>query len=108
MTFETKLIAESTELANKIKEAEKLNKPIDNLVKRHIKVLEAHYDEFVKQANKNNIHNLNRAKIEIELYSNIKAWANKIGLPVDKYDKAINKIRVENLGEENVKNFFSK
>lgn len=92
-------VKQSQDLVAKIQEAEKLGQPIVDLAKKHIEVLTAHYDEFVRRADEANIHNIERASYEIKYLSNIKAWANKIGLPVDKYDKAIKDIRVKFLGE---------
>lgn len=87
------LIIRSQEIMQQVIAAQKSNKPIDNLVKQQIKVMEEHHDEFVKEATNAGIDNLERAKIEIRLYANIKAWANKIGLPTDKYDNAIREIQ---------------
>lgn len=107
MALNSDFVERSQKLVNEIAQAERLNRPIENLVRQHIAVLQEHHDEFVRQADKANIHNLQRAKTEIELYSNIIAWANKIGMPVDKYNEAIRKIRVSIIGEENTKKFFS-
>ena len=101
-------VKRSQEITKKIQEAERLGQPIVNLVKEHIEILQAHHDDFVKQADAANIHNLERGNFEIQLLSRIKAWANKIGLPVEKYDNEIRKIRVYFLGEENLNNFIPK
>jgi len=87
------LIIQSQNIMQEVLAAQKANKPIDRLVKQQIKVMEQHHDEFVKEAVELGIDNLERAKIEIKLYSNIKAWAKKIGLPTDKYDNAIYEIK---------------
>ena len=92
-------VKQSQDLVAKIQEAEKLGKPVVELVKKHLEVLTAHYDEFVRQADAANIQGLERAGYEIKFLSNMKAWANKIGLPVEKYDNAIKNIRVKFLGE---------
>ena len=93
MKYNNDLVMQSKQILQQVTEAEKLKKPIDALVKRQIAIMEAHHDEFVRLANKEGIDNLQRARIEIGLYSNIKAWANKIGLPTDKYDNAIKAIQ---------------
>ena len=87
------LILRSQNIMQQVLAAQKANKPIDNLVKQQIKVMEEHHDEFVKEAVSAGIDNLERAKIEIRLYTNIKAWANKIGLSTEKYDRAILEIQ---------------
>ena len=94
MKFNNDLIAQSRNILQQVTEAEKLKKPIDRkLVERQIEIMEAHHDEFVRLAENEGLDNLQRARIEIGLYSNIKAWAQKIGLPTDKYDKAIKTIQ---------------
>ena len=95
MNYSTNLINRSQQITKQVIEAEKMNKPIDHLVKEQIKIMELHHDEFVKEANKLGIDNLARAREEIKIYSMIKAWANKINLPTDKYDDAMNAIRAK-------------
>lgn len=89
------LVQKSQEITRQVKEAEIYKKPIDKLVLQQIKVMEEHHDEFVKEANKLGVDNLERARIEIKLYSMMKAWANKINLSTEKYDKAMNEIRAK-------------
>ena len=93
MANSNELIIKSQNIMQQVLAAQKANKPIDGLVRQQIKVMEEHHDEFVKEAVELGIDNLERAKIEIKLYSNIKAWAKKIGLPTDKYDNAISEIQ---------------
>ena len=106
MEFPKELITRSQEIARQVIEREKKNQPIDKLVKEQIAIMEQNHDAFVKQAQEEGIDNIGRAKIEVQLYSNIIAWAKKIGLPTDKYDKAIRDIRVKFLGEENTKKYY--
>lgn len=100
MKYSNDLIARSQEITQQVIAAERAKKPIDKLVKEQIEIMEAHHDEFVKQAEEKGIDNFERARVEIKLYSMIKAWANKIGLSTEKYDKAIHDIRVKFLGED--------
>ena len=95
MNYSTNLVNRSQEIARQVIEAEKLNKPIEHLVKEQIKIMELHHDEFVKKANKLGIDNLARAQEEIKIYSMIKSWAKKINLPTQKYDDAMNTIRAK-------------
>ena len=76
------------------------------MVKEQIRILEAHHDEFVRQAENEGIDNLERAKIEIRLYNNIKVWAKKIGISQEKYDNAIYNIRTKFLGENDTKKYY--
>ena len=55
--------------------------------------MECQRDEFVKQADKMGIDDLNKARVEIQIYSNLKFWAKKIGLPIEKYDEQIKLIQ---------------
>ena len=89
------LVQKSQVITRQVKEAEIYKKPIDKLVLQQIKVMEEHHDEFVKEANKLGVDNLERARIEIKLYSMMKAWANKINLSTEKYDNAMNEIRAK-------------
>ena len=100
MKFSNDLIVRSQEITKQVIDAERLNKPIDKLVKEQIEIMEAHHDEFVKQANKEGIDNLQRAREEIRLYDAIKLWAKKIGLSTEKYDEAIKQIRLKFLSED--------
>lgn len=107
MKYNDNLILKSQQITREVIEAEKMNKPIDKLVKQQIEIMEAHHDEFVKQADNEGIDNLQRARVELQLYANIKAWAKKIGLSTEKYDEAIHNIRVKFLGEENTEKYFN-
>ncbi|MBR6099448.1 hypothetical protein IKP85_06845 [bacterium] len=93
MANSNELIIQSQNIMQQVLAAQKANKPIDGLVKQQIRIMEEHHDEFVKEAIEAGVDNIERAKIEIKLYSNIKAWANKIGLPTEKYDNAIKEIQ---------------
>lgn len=93
MANSNELIIQSQNIMQQVLAAQKANKPIDRLVKQQIRIMEEHHDEFVKEAIEAGVDNIERAKIEIKLYSNIKAWANKIGLPTEKYDNAIKEIQ---------------
>ena len=77
MEFSKEMITRSQEIAKQVIEAEKTNKPIAHLVKEQIAIMESHHDAFVKEAEKGGIDNIDRARIEVQLYSNIKAWAKK-------------------------------
>lgn len=100
MKYSNDLVLKSQYITQQVAEAEKLHKPIDHLVKQQIEIMEASYDEFVRQADKAGIDNLQRAKIEIQLCANIKVWANKIALSTEKYDKTIKAIQ-KRFGVEN-------
>ena len=106
MEFPKELITRSQEIAKQIIEREKNNQPIEHLVKEQIAIMEQNHDAFVKQAQEEGIDNIGRARIEVQLYSNIIAWAKKIGLPTEKYENAIRDIRVKFLGEENTKKYY--
>ena len=106
MKYSQKLVERSQEIVQKVKEAESLNKPIENLVREQIAIMECQKDEFVKQADSLGIDELDKARVEIQIYSNIKFWAKKIGLPVDKYDESIKQIQKRIFGDENCKKFF--
>lgn len=90
---------QSQEIVRQIQEAEKLGQPIVELVKKHLEILEAYLDEFARCADAANIHNIERGGYEIRIYSMMKAWASKAGLPVEKYDAAMKKVRVQYFGE---------
>ena len=106
MEFPNELITRSQEIAAQVRQYEKEHKPIEPLVKEQIAIMERHHDAFVKEAEKNGVDNIGRARIEIQLYYNIITWAKKIGLPTDKYEKAIRDIRVKFLGEQNTAKYF--
>ena len=55
--------------------------------------MECQKDEFIKQADELGFDDLERARVEIQIYSNIKFWAKKIGLPVEKYDNLISQVQ---------------
>lgn len=93
MKYSKDLVQRSQEIVQQVKEAEKLNKPIEKLVREQIAIMECQKDEFIKQADSLGIDGLNKARIEIQIYSNIKFWAKKIGLPIDKYDNLIKQIQ---------------
>ena len=87
------LIGRSRNIAQQVTEAERLGNPINNLVEQQLQVMEEYHDEFVKQATENGMDTLERDKTEIKLFSYMKMWAEKIGLPTEKYDKAIKAIQ---------------
>lgn len=93
MKYTNDLIQRSNEIIQKVKEAEQLNQPIECLVKEQIEILKCHKDEFVRQADKKGIDEFSKSRVLIQLYSNIKFWANKIGLPSESYEKAIKDIQ---------------
>lgn len=93
MKYSKELVTRSIEIVKQVKEAEKLNKPIENLVKEQIAIMECQRDEFIKRAAQLGFDDLDKAKVEIQIYSNIKFWAKKIGLPVEKYDNLIKQVQ---------------
>ncbi len=93
MKYSKELVTRSIEIVKQVKEAEKLNKPIENLVKEQIAIMECQRDEFIKRADQLGFDDLDKAKVEIQIYSNIKFWAKKIGLPVEKYDNLIKQVQ---------------
>ncbi len=93
MKYSKELVTRSIEIVKQVKEAEKLNKPIEHLVKEQIAIMECQRDEFIKRANQLGFDDLDKAKVEIQIYSNIKFWAKKIGLPVEKYDNLIKQVQ---------------
>ena len=93
MKYSNDLVVKSQYITQQVAEAERLHRPIEGLVRQQIEIMEASYDEFVKEADAAGIDNLQRAKIEIQLCANIKAWANKIGLSTEKYDNTIKAIQ---------------
>ena len=86
------------------------NKPIDHYVKKQIQLLEEAHDEFISTAKFKgfDMQSPQIGEIEIQQFSAMKALAQKIGLPVDKYDELIKNVKIRILGEENYKNFFEK
>lgn len=98
MKYTQDLVQRSQEIVEKVKEAEKLNKPIEHLVREQIAIMECQKDEFIKQADNLGLDDLGKARIEIQIYSNLKFWAKKIGLPVDKYDNLIKQAQLRILG----------
>ncbi len=98
MKYSQDLVQRSQEIVQKVKEAEKLNKPIEHLVREQIAIMECQKDEFIKQADNLGLDDLGKARVEIQIYSNLKFWAKKIGLPVDKYDELIKQVQSKILG----------
>lgn len=95
-------------LQKQIEAAEKSGQPIEKFVKQQIELLKLSHDEFIKTA-KNKGYELNNpqlAQIEVQQYSAMKQLAQKIGLPVEEYDKLIKAVQVRIFGEENYKRFF--
>lgn len=89
------------QIQKQIDNAQKLNKPINDLVKQQIDLLEKAHDDFVNAAKEKNItsqNNLNFAKLQIKQLSAISYLCKKIGLPTDKYDEKIVQIQKDNLG----------
>ena len=95
-------------LQQKIETAQKENKPIKDLVKQQIKLLQEAHDEFVLNAKNRGYDSSDPVvgKMEIQQYSAMKALAKKIGLPVEQYDELIKNVKIRVLGEENYKKFF--
>lgn len=95
-------------LQEKIEIAQKENRPIKEYVQKQIEILQESHDEFILQA-KSQGYEMNNPKvgeIEVRQYSAMKQLAQKIGLPVEKYDKMIYDVQVRIFGEENAKRFF--
>lgn len=95
MKYTNDLVQRSNEIIQKVKEAEKLNQPIERLVREQIEILESHKDEFVRQADEKGIDEFSKSRVLVQLYSNIKFWANKIGLSTEPYEKAIKDIQAK-------------
>ena len=72
MKYSKELVTRSIEIVKQVKEAEKLNKPIEHLVKEQIAIMECQRDEFIKRADQLGFDDLDKAKVEIQIYSNIK------------------------------------
>lgn len=107
MSIEQQMILRSTQLVQQIAEAEKLKQPIDDLVKQHIRLLKQYRDVFVHKADKNNFSAIDKVGGEIQIWGNIRAWANKIGLPVDEYTQKIFELRASLFGEEGARKLFN-
>ena len=95
-------------LQQQIEIAEKNGQPIKTFVKQQIDLLQLSHDEFIKTAQKQGyeMNNPRVAQIEVQQYSAMKQLAQKIGLPVDEYDKLIKEVQLRIFGEENYKRFF--
>lgn len=97
------------QLQTQIEQAQKNNQPIDDYIKKQLRILEIAHDEFVKKADEAG-HTLEtnprRSEIEIKQYSAMKQLAKKIGLSQEKYDNAIKNIRIKVLGEDITKTYF--
>lgn len=98
------------QIQKQVEEAEKAGKPINTLVRQQIDLLKNSHDEFVKVVQESGYErdDFRLAKIEINQYSAIKQLAQKIGLPVDEYDKLIEEIKIRVLGAENYRRFSEK
>ena len=106
MSIEQKMILKSKQLVDQIKEAERLKKPIEALVKEHINLLEEFHDVFVKNAEERNFDFVTKTTGEVQIYDIIRTWAKKIGLPIDKYNKKIFELRSSIFGEEATRKNF--
>ena len=95
-------------LQKQIEAAEKTGQPIKTYVKQQIDLLKMSHDEFVKTAQKQgyDLNNPRVAQIEVQQYSAMRQLAQKIGLPVEEYDKFIKQIQIRVFGEENYNRFF--
>ena len=95
-------------IQQQIESAEKAGQPVKTLVKQQIAILEASHDEFIKSAQKQgfNLNDQKVGEIEVGQYSAMKQLAQKIGMPVEKYDKLIKDVRIRIFGKENYKRFF--
>ncbi|MBO7672370.1 hypothetical protein J6S88_03065 [bacterium] len=90
-----------TKLQQQVEKAERLNQPIEHLVKQQIKILEEVHDEYVSSAlaqNKNIENSLDFIGTKIKQLQAIASLCKKIGLPTEKYDKQIREIRIKSLG----------
>ena len=96
-------------LQKQVEIAQKLNQPIDNLVKQQIQLLEKVHDEFVSSTlakNKDLEFNLDFAGTRIKQLQAIASLCKKIGLPTDKYENQIREIRIQTLGVDFVKKHY--
>ena len=93
---------------SQIKEISKDDVELQSLAKKNLQILAKNYDEFIKQVNKNgyNPKNPDIGIIEVRFFTLMKIISEKLGLPVDKYDKQIENIEKRVMGEENYKRFF--
>lgn len=96
------------QLQQQIEAAEKIGKPVVDLVRKQINLLKDTHDVFVKEALEKGYELTNQklGEIEVRQYSAMKQLAQKVGLPVEEYDECIKKIRIRVFGEENYKRFF--
>ena len=96
------------QLQQQIEAAEKVGKPVVDLVKKQIALLKDTHDVFVKEALDQGYELTNQklGEIEVRQYSAMKQLAEKVGLPVEEYDEYIKKVRIRVFGEENYKRFF--
>lgn len=97
-------------IQKQIEAAEKAGQPIKTFVKQQIELLKDSHDEFIKTAQKQgyDLTNPRVGDIEVQQYTAMKQLAQKIGLPVDEYDKLIKAVRIRIFGEENYKIYFEK
>ncbi len=98
------------EIQKQIEAAERKGLPIKTLVKQQIALLQDSHDEFIKAA-KNQGYDINSPRvgdIEVAQYSAMKQLAQKIGMPVEIYDKLIKDVRIRIFGEENYRIYFEK
>lgn len=95
-------------IQKQIENAEKNGQPIKTFVKQQIELLKSSHDEFMRTVKKQgyDINNPRIGDIEVKQYTAMKQLAQKIGLPVDEYDKLIKNVRIRIFGEENYKSFF--
>ena len=94
----------SKQLVRQIQVAESLGRPIDELVKEHIRLLEDFHKAFLEKSE--HLAPLDRVSGEIKIVSNMKAWSKKIGLPIEEYDKQIFDLRCQIFAPEAVKELF--
>lgn len=95
-------------IQEQIEVAEAKGQPIKTFVKQQIDLLKSSHDEFLKTATKEGyeLNNPKLAEIEVGQYSAMRQLAEKIGLPVEEYDKKIKEVRIRVFGEENYKKFY--
>jgi len=96
------------QLQQQIDVAEKIGKPVKELVEKQIAILKETHDEFIKNATAQGYEMTNKklGEIEVRQFSAMKQLALKVGLPVEEYDEYIKKVRVRVFGEENYKRYF--
>ena len=95
----------SKELVRQVQEAESNGRPIEELVKEHIRLLEDFHKVFLKKSG--HLAPLDRVSGEIKIVSNMKAWSKKIGLPIEGYDKQIFDLRCQIFAPEAVNELFN-